>query len=261
MSGSDKRCTTIDFQHADSATGDPTMPDRVLGAPAPTSKLRSPFAATDSQQPKENSVRRYSRLRRPTGFPIKSDGYERGTPWARYPKRYTLRFGIGYTLTGAQQVAKPCNEVLVQQFSGKSDNDGLQRLQDLRHRNIHAVLEVFRHGKETYIVFEYMELSLHEVATVGINTDELAGILRQVCPPLFRPMEGSAQLSQVVDGLVYLAEQGVEHGALTCSNVLVSKEGAVKLGSCVLQLSMPLLTWLARRVDTMPATQRQDTRR
>jgi serine/threonine protein kinase len=35
----------------------------------------------------------------------------------------------------------------------------------------------------------------------------------------------------VVDSLVYLAEQGVEHSALTCSNVLVSKEGAVKLGS------------------------------
>jgi serine/threonine protein kinase len=232
------------------------MPDRVLGAPAPMSRPRSPFAATDSQQPKENSVQRYSRLRRPTGFPIKSAVYEPGTPWARYPKRYTLRFGIGYTLTGAQQVAKPCSEVLVQEFSGKSDNDGLQRLQDLRHRNIHAVLEVFRHGKETYIVFEYMELSLHEVATVGINTDELAGILRQVCPPQFRPIGGSAQLSQVVDGLVYLAEHGVEHGALTCSNVLVSKEGAVKLGPWVLQSSVTLLTWLARRVCTMPATQR-----
>jgi hypothetical protein len=79
-------------------------------------------------------------------------------------------------------------------------------------------------------VFKYIELSLHKVATVSINTDKLVGILRQVCPPLLRPIGGSAQLLQVVDSLVYLAEQGVEHSALTFSNVLVSKEGAVKLG-------------------------------
>jgi hypothetical protein len=113
MPGSDKRCTTIDFQHVDSATGNPTMLDCVLGALAPTSRLRSPFAAFDSQQPKENLVQRYSRLCWPTGFLIKLAVYKLGTLWARYPKRYTLRFSIGYTLTGVQQVAKPCNKVLV----------------------------------------------------------------------------------------------------------------------------------------------------
>jgi hypothetical protein len=55
------------------------MPDQVLSALALTSKLRSLFAATNSQQPKENSVQRYLLLCQPTSFLIKSDSYERGT--------------------------------------------------------------------------------------------------------------------------------------------------------------------------------------
>jgi hypothetical protein len=43
----------------------------------------------------------------------------------------------------------------------------------------------------------------------------------------------STHLQQVTDGLVYISEQGLEHGSLTCSSILVSKEGTVKLGSSV----------------------------
>jgi hypothetical protein len=35
----------------------------------------------------------------------------------------------------------------------------------------------------------------------------------------------------VIDGLVYISGQGLEHGSLTCSNILVSKAGMVKIGS------------------------------
>jgi hypothetical protein len=39
----------------------------------------------------------------------------------------------------------------------------------------------------------------------------------------------------VVEGLVFLSEQGLEHGSLTCSNTLIRKDGTVKIG-----LSRPL---------------------
>jgi hypothetical protein len=44
------------------------------------------------------------------------------------------------------------------------------------------------------------------------------------------PSYRSTHSLQVVDGLAYLAEQGMEHSALACSNILVSKGGAVKIG-------------------------------
>jgi serine/threonine protein kinase len=46
---------------------------------------------------------------------------------------------------------------------------------------------------------------------------------------------------QLLDGVVYLSEQGVEHGSLTCSNILVSREGAVKIGSVRLLATDDLL--------------------
>jgi hypothetical protein len=55
------------------------MLDCILSALALTSRLRSPFAATNSQQPKENSVQRYLQLCQPTSFLIKLDVYKLGT--------------------------------------------------------------------------------------------------------------------------------------------------------------------------------------
>ena len=34
---------------------------------------------------------------------------------------------------------------------------------------------------------------------------------------------------QLLDGLKYLASNGLEHGSLSCSNVLLSSEGEVKI--------------------------------
>jgi serine/threonine protein kinase len=53
---------------------------------------------------------------------------------------------------------------------------------------------------------------------------------------------------QVIDGLVYISEQGLEHGSLTCSNILVSKEGTVKLGPSVTLASGVRLTSFYRTV-------------
>ncbi len=35
---------------------------------------------------------------------------------------------------------------------------------------------------------------------------------------------------QILDGLAYLAFKKLEHGALTCSNILVTREGVIKIG-------------------------------
>jgi hypothetical protein len=125
-------------------------------------------------------MRNPSPFSRPADFPISSQGFKLASPWTFYQKTYRLRFGIDYWLTSAQQVDVPCNEVLVKELPGTTDKTRLQRLQELRHANIHAVLEGFRQDKTIYVVLEYMELSLHDIATVGTNVAELASILGQV---------------------------------------------------------------------------------
>jgi hypothetical protein len=141
----------------------PVRPDRVYGAPdAYKGTLRS-------------AMREPSLLARPSDFPI------RVSPWSRYQMTYRLRFGVDFWLTGARQRAKPCDEVFVQELPDTIGKEELQRFLKLRHRNIHAVLDVLYTNKAKHLVFEHMEVSLHEIATVGINTAELATILKQVC--------------------------------------------------------------------------------
>jgi hypothetical protein len=132
-------------------------------------------------------MRKSSPLSRPADFPISSQGFKLACPWTFYRRTYRLRFGVDYWLTSAQHVEAPCNEVLVKELPGTMDRTKLQRLQELRHANIHAVLEGFRQNKTIYVVLEYMELSLHDIATVGTNVAELATILRQVRLPSPRP--------------------------------------------------------------------------
>lgn len=259
MSDSVKRHAAIDPLSAVDVTNFPTQPGRVLGAPdAYRRHVLSAYPRTQLQQPHGGSTtQRSSPLRRPAGFPIAPHGFKLACPWTCYRKTYRLRYGADYWLTGAQQTKKPCDEVLVQKFPGTVNNDELQRLQDLRHSNVHAVLEVFLQDKTTHVVFEYMELSLHEIATVGVNTSELAAILGQV--RLSATVTHQQQYSplQVVDGLAYLSEQGLEHGSLTCSTILVSKEGAVKIGSLEPPTGVVLLTFLDRRLCAMPSSRFQ----
>jgi hypothetical protein len=180
MPNSDKRHATIDLLPIAHITKNPTKPDPVLGAPDAYKRIAPSAFSQIRFQPPSSTVRKFSPLHRPADFPIATHGFKLACPWTCYRKTYRLRFGVDYWLTGAQQVQKPCDEVLVQEFSRTTNKDELQRLQELRHDNIHAVLKAFQQDKTIHVVFEYMELSLHDIAKVGVKTPELAAILGQV---------------------------------------------------------------------------------
>jgi hypothetical protein len=141
----------------------PVRPDRVYSSP-------DAYRGT-----RRSAMREPSLLARPSDFPI------RVTSWSSYQMTYRLRFGVDFWLTGARQRAKPCDEVFVQKLPDTIGKEELQKFRELRHPNIHAVLDVLYTNKTKHLVFEHMEVSLHEIATVGINTAELATILKQVC--------------------------------------------------------------------------------
>jgi hypothetical protein len=153
--------TKADGRHTSTELVIPVKPDRVYSSP-------------DAYRGTRRSAMREPSLLRPGDFPI------RVSSWSRYQRTYRLRFGVDFWLTGARQRDKPCDEVFVQQLPDTIGKEELQRFLSLRHPNIHAVVDVLYTNKTKHLVFEHMEVSLHEIATVGINTAELATILKQV---------------------------------------------------------------------------------
>ncbi|XP_031500830.1 MAP3K epsilon protein kinase 1-like [Nymphaea colorata] len=90
-------------------------------------------------------------------------------------------------------------------------------LKNLNHKNIVKYLGSFKTKTHLYIILEYVE------------NGSLASIVK---PNKFGPFPESlvaVYIAQVLEGLVYLHEQGVIHRDIKGANILTTKEGLVKL--------------------------------
>lgn len=182
MSKTDNHKTTTELWAGNHV--DLVRPDRVHSAPSTYQKIHSSVSVGDRSELRCRgpAMRGTSPFARPNGFPIRTHGFPEGRSSlsTQYRVTYKLRFGVDFWLSGAQQVAHPCNEVLVRELPASNGKPEPRSFLGLRHPNIHAILDTFDTDKTRHIVFEHMEVSLHEIATVGINTVELASILKQV---------------------------------------------------------------------------------
>ncbi|KAI3501979.1 hypothetical protein L1887_30009 [Cichorium endivia] len=89
--------------------------------------------------------------------------------------------------------------------------------EDLNHKNIIKYLGSFMTETHLHIVLEYVE------------NDSLANIIN---PNNFGPLPEplvAFYIAQVLEGLVYLHEEGVIHRDIKGANILTTKEGVVKL--------------------------------
>ncbi|KAH9905236.1 kinase-like domain-containing protein [Xylariomycetidae sp. FL2044] len=94
----------------------------------------------------------------------------------------------------------------------QADNQ-VRMIHKLSHTHLIGVQDIFGYRNSYYIAFEFMPLSLSELAgNPLIDEPRLASIL-----------------GQVLDGLAYLESKGLEHGKLTCSNILINLAGEVKI--------------------------------
>ncbi|PTB40397.1 hypothetical protein M441DRAFT_38171 [Trichoderma asperellum CBS 433.97] len=90
----------------------------------------------------------------------------------------------------------------------------ISQLNDIRHENLVAAIETFTEGSNSYIVIDKMLLSLHQVVR---------------SPPIPSAEEIGVIMGQILDGLIYLQNKGLAHGALNCLGVLIDETGNVKL--------------------------------
>jgi hypothetical protein len=152
---------------------------------------------------------------------------KRESPWDSFREDFELHLDGFVTI--ASQRAPPHDLVIVKLLKGPGVDEKFGMLQRVRGRNFHAVLDCFSFEDCRYVVFEHVPISLSHVAKSPpyLSELELAAILAQVRP--HTAQDTYTDLLQLLDGLAYLASEGLKHGSLKCTNVLLSAEGEVKI--------------------------------
>lgn len=157
-------------------------------------KLPLPPAAKTALRPERvKSTALESQYRRSQArFPVKPyNGIKLVSPWSTYERICDLRLGADFRITVAQESVSPYEHVCVRRFSGDIRNSELQMIHQIRHPSFVAALEAFRFKEETYVVFEHMQVSLHEMqrSRKRIESLHLPAILGPVPKqPFCRPL-------------------------------------------------------------------------
>ncbi|PYH75445.1 hypothetical protein BO82DRAFT_324045 [Aspergillus uvarum CBS 121591] len=137
-----------------------------------------------------------------------------GSPWIKFKERFTCELA-GPTIV-AENIKNPSKIIHIREFSKHKADLWIDVLRCTYHPNIVYANEIFRDHGLTYFVVDDYPLTLENLVACNILPSELqlASILRQI-----------------LDGLSYLLDQGFEHAALTCSNILIGQDGAIQIAA------------------------------
>ncbi|KAH9204389.1 hypothetical protein DL95DRAFT_319546 [Leptodontidium sp. 2 PMI_412] len=138
------------------------------------------------------------------------------SPWDHY--RQVFELSLGSFVIVVSEKATPHDLFTIKRFQ---DADEVRMLQSLGHRNLHQMLECFRLNDSYFAVFGYDPISLAHIAC---------------SPPFLTELQLAAIVGQILDGLVYLATNGLEPGPYKCSNILLDASGTVKISKLELDL-------------------------
>ncbi|KFZ18316.1 hypothetical protein V501_01287 [Pseudogymnoascus sp. VKM F-4519 (FW-2642)] len=136
------------------------------------------------------------------------------SPWEIYEKVLDLDFNGSVTV--AQRKARHSGLVAVRAFPVAAAEKTLYMHGRVRHANIVEALDAFTTETSFFIVLEHMPLSIDQIVQ---------------CAKYPTEKQLAAILKQILDGLVFLEREGLEHGSLDCSNVVLSTEGDVKIAN------------------------------
>ncbi|KAJ5489181.1 hypothetical protein N7539_004071 [Penicillium diatomitis] len=228
MSRQDKHCTKVDF------TGYQELPANSPSREAPSSKQtppphvpsqlnRSPNSKKrDASSPQSESARKVVRGGpKSLGLPqVCEDGTSRRlivrdeSPWDTYRRR--LRCTLAGNVFIAAHRSRPFQAVAIREYT-KRDVAKMRRLYDiLDHDNVLTARECFVNEGCMYALVNDLPLTL----------EQLVG-----CRSLYpTETELASMVWQILSGLCYLNDTGLEHQSLTCRNILLGLDGVTKIG-------------------------------
>ncbi|KFY81078.1 hypothetical protein V499_00135 [Pseudogymnoascus sp. VKM F-103] len=208
------RATTDSDENGSNGTASP--PASSDNDPPPNKlrkRIREDEAPQESRRRSRESGRGRSRFRAPEA--IQSEDL---SPWERLQMRFNLTLNKSVIIA----TQKDGLFVAVRKFSNDLDIEKkLDMLSQIRNENFLRFLESFSFEGSQYAVFE------HELA----RGEKLSICLRHYATLATYPTESQLAviLRQILSGLEYLASIGLEHGEVTCENILISTEGSIKI--------------------------------
>jgi len=139
---------------------------------------------------------------------------KRSSPWDSYAKDYRRDLGGSVLIVYKRQAT---SQLFAMKDIPKVETDlAVQVLRKVRHEYLVCPYEVFEDKSTAYIIFEYMAVSLDNINSSALHPNEL---------------QVSTIIRQVLNGIAFLASKGMMHGNITCGNVLISREGDVKIAN------------------------------
>ncbi|KAE8397385.1 hypothetical protein BDV37DRAFT_289474 [Aspergillus pseudonomiae] len=145
------------------------------------------------------------------------------SPWETYRKVYDCN--LDGPLVVAIPRIHPSRLVAIRSIKRKDINEIPRFFERLQHPCIHTCQQCFLDQDLVFLLYEYIPISLdHIVACEAyLNETELAAVLAQW---------------KVLEGLLYISSQRLEHPQLTTINILATEKGEVKIGA--LDVCVPL---------------------
>ncbi|KAH7111264.1 kinase-like domain-containing protein [Dendryphion nanum] len=135
-----------------------------------------------------------------------------GSPWNHYQSCYSLE--LGGPIAVVRKISATKDLFTMHSFSSSGADKKLYMLRQLKHANLLASLEIFSFQDAHYVISEHTEVSCEEFIVARPDEIQLAAIIRQV-----------------IDAISYLVSQNLVHGSITCSNILLTKDGVIKIAN------------------------------
>jgi serine/threonine protein kinase len=153
-----------------------------------------------------------------------------GSPWNHYKSGYSLELGGPIAVVCKFPATKDL--FTMRSFPSSGADKKLYMLRQLEHPNFLASIEVFSFQDTYYLISEHTEISCEEFIVARPDEIQLVAIIRQVSRKLLKLI--GLNVLQILDAISYLVTQNLTHGAINCSNVLLRKDGVVKIGAFVI---------------------------
>ncbi|KAM3563045.1 hypothetical protein ARSEF4850_002512 [Beauveria asiatica] len=215
LSKSEKHTTNVDFaavlQHDDQlATTTQEYDEPIKSSSVPAKRLKKKHGTSHTVIPprKQEDLPRTQMAANP---PVVHESL-----WNSYKELYSIQFGNDAYFPVAQRTKLQPDKhslCIVKRFAGANVDGHIHAIRQVDHQQFVQAQRIFSVQNELFVTFEFMPVSLAEVEG----------------NPLLDDLQLASILGQVVDGLLYLKNNSLGHGQLTCSNILVDMHGNVKL--------------------------------